>query len=168
METGQIKEETAKEVVEKEPRKLQVAALQNAEYRRATFVAVAEIGTTIDDVMQPEYWAFHAQKLSPWDKIEIQWEDMSQWVEVMVLDCAKTWAKVYIIREERISQGLLREECDVAVTRILASHEIVHRGPRKWSVIRKSDREVIKEDLNLKDDAEEWLRKFAYGERGIH
>ncbi len=151
-----------------EPRHLRATALHTGEFRRTVWVAVAEAGTTIEDIQNPEYWSFHSQKLSPWDKIEVQWEDMTKYAEVMVLDCAKTWAKVYVLREDQIAKGRLREETDVAVARILASHEVMHRGPRKWSVVRKSDREVIKEDIELRDDAEEWLKKFAYGERGIH
>ena len=159
-------EEEIQKAQEREPRHLRASNLWAGDSRRNVFVGKVEIGTAIEDILVPEYWSFHAPNLQPWDRIELQWEDMTRYVEVMVLDCAKTWAKVYILREEQIAKNVLKEECDVAVVRILASHEVIHRGPRRWSVVRKSDGAVIKEDMNLKDDAEDWLKRYAYGDRG--
>ena len=167
MEAALKAEEAKQEVKEaKSARRLQPNKLILAEQARTHWFAIVDHQTTLNEIMEPEFWTFHSAKMHPRDRVELHWEDMSRFVEVLVLDCARSWAKVYILRDEQVQKGLLNAEVDVAVARTLASHEVRHRGPRLWSVIRKTDGAILAEDMKLRDDAEDWLKKFAYRSRG--
>lgn len=150
---------------ERAPLQLGPANLNNAEYLRVSYVGYVDCGTTVEDILQPQYWAAHAVKLKPWDKIELRWEDGTQYAEAIVLDCSRTWAKVHIMLHETLTTpktSLQQEERIAATQAMIALHEVKFRGPRLWSVVRRSDGAVLKEGVQQKDDATAWLREFAY------
>lgn len=153
------------ETREPEPKRLRRTRVFLADHSRNYRFARVEVGTKLEDIIDPAYWAFIAPELQPWDRIEMGWDDFSQWCECIVLDCSKNWAKVYVLRSENLASSKLKAESEAAIAKIQAAHEVVHRGPRMWCVMRKSDKKPIKENCRVKEDAEEWLDKFAKGNR---
>lgn len=148
----------------REERRLQPARFHMAEHQRMLYVVQADIGTELADLLNPGYWANFAGRLRPWDRIEVRADDGSWYAEVMVLDCSRNWAKVHVLRHERLTDGKtsqIQTERLAAVQAVLATHEVIHRGPRGWSVVRRNDRAVIQEGLNSKEDATDWLATFA-------
>lgn len=134
---------------------LNPAHLQPAEYKRNVWIATAAKGVKPEDMTDPSYWANVAAKLKPWDKIEVRAEDGTWYQEFIVLDASRVWARVrslvgpVMLGTADISQTLANQ--------VETQFEVLHRGPRGWSVIRKADRAVMAENLSIKGDADKWL-----------
>jgi hypothetical protein len=62
--------------------------------------------------------------------------------------------------------GEERKESSLLVKAFIGDHDVIHRGPRKWSVIRKGDGAVLTEDIQEKDVAYAWLDKHARAQVG--
>lgn len=107
-----------------------------------------EYGTPPEALLDSSYWAHVSSKMRRGDIVNALSEDNSFFMELIVLDVGKLFAKVCQLRLVKISQA---EMLNVAVPE---GFEIKFRGPRKWSVLRGKD--VLKEDLD-KPDAERWL-----------
>lgn len=133
--------------------KLLPARLQVADHYRSRFGVVSEEGATVDDFLRPDYWAHVANKLRRHDIIEIIPEDGSFFVELLVLNTGTGFAKVMLLREVQ-----LESEADEPLP---SDIEVKWRGPhRKFSVIRKSDNEVLKDSFVERTGAEQWAREY--------
>lgn len=136
--------------------------LAETEFKITNWVADVPASTTINDMIRPDYWALHASKFTPWDRIQIRASDMSWLAEVVVLDCSRTWAKVRFLNMFELSDmAPVISSDDIADA--LKLYEVRHRGPRKWSVIRLSDAEVMVDDINTREVADAWLRDLVSG-----
>jgi hypothetical protein len=128
------------------------------------FDALIPIGVTLEQILKPAFWAHHAVKLKPMDEIRARAEDGTWLAYLVVLDCSRTWAKVaaplhappHHARRLAQTQASLQEQ-----KAFIAAHKVVHRGPHKWSVVRKADNAVLEQGIEQKDAAEKWLEKHA-------
>lgn len=150
----------------REPR-LGPTAFEVADYKRTMYRGMVERGIGPEDVINPAYWAYHAAKLKPWDRVELCAEDGTWFGEYLVLGCDRTWARLFPLRV------IMLTTAEVAETQAAKAngepgkpkdepmdHEIRFRGPaKKWSVIRKSDGAILAEGMTQKQDAEGWLNK---------
>lgn len=145
----------------KEP--VPATSLKGAEYARNTHVIIAGEGVTPEDAMHPGYYAHVADKLKPWDQIEVRAHDGTWFFQVMVLDCSRNWAKVWPMAEP-----LRLTTADVSATQAAlvkagaqkaADFVVKHRGPRGWSVVRTTDGEILHEGEGSRAGAETWLTK---------
>src|SRR5688572_24720719 len=80
---------------------LKPSLLKSAEQAHLTHHVVLEAGTTIDDMLKPEYWKAAAAHLHPSDRIQVEAADGSFFAELSVRDVGKTWAKVKVCNEKR-------------------------------------------------------------------
>lgn len=118
---------------------------------------------TKDDILAPEFWAHHAARLRAYDEIRAVSGDGTWIAYLIVTDCSRTWAKV------KLREFVTLTGSDVAQTQaanadlqaIMDTHEVKHRGPHKWSIVRKSDRAVIEQGFESKDAADQWLKEHA-------
>lgn len=125
--------------------------------------AVIPTGVTPEQLLKPAFWAHHGIRLRPWDEIRARAEDGTWMGTYLVLDCSRTWARVLQLSFHRLTSG------DVAITQasmdemkaVIAAHQVVHRGPLAWSVVRKSDRAVLLEGRTTKPEAVSWLEAYA-------
>lgn len=137
--------------------------LREVEYVSHTWIADISIGVTPKQVLEPSFWANFAPLLSPWDKIEARAEDGSWYGIYLVLDCSRVWTKVkqlhlYNLTSGDVSLSQSEREIETAKQR----YTIMHRGPRRWSVVRRdAEKTVMTEDLAQRENAEEWLTKHA-------
>lgn len=130
--------------------------LESAEYRRNMWIATAAKTTNPQDLEDPNYWAHVAAKLAPWNKVEVRSEDGTWYAEVLVLESSRNWARVCMLP----GFPLRLTTADVSQTLSLPKgFEVVHRGPKKWSVVRSLDRAVMHEGEQTKTGALEWLDK---------
>lgn len=133
--------------------KLSPDKLQQGEFARMLWVIVPEAGASLETILQPAYWSHVSKRLSPWDHIEVR-DPGFQWVaELLVRDCGKNWAKVVLLSvsqfEPRAAPVHIEETADFT---------IMWRAAAKWSVMRASDGEVMKDGLSTKDEADLWLK----------
>ena len=123
-----------------------------SEYMRVVYYAIPEANTPISDLKKPEYWAHIAQQLKASDRIEVEAEDGAYFVELLVRDVGRTWAKVTVLRE------LMLDDTGAPMPDELKEYDVIYKGKMtKWSVIRLKDRSAVYEGGNTKQDAMAWL-----------
>lgn len=145
--------------------------LREVEYVSHTWIADISIGVRPEQILEPSFWSNFASQLSPWDKIEARAEDGSWYGTYLVLDCSRTWAKVKQLNVYNLTSGdVSLSQSEREIEAVKERYTIMHRGPRRWSVVRKdTDKTVMTEDLPQRENAEEWLHKHAAEEvRGVN
>ena len=121
------------------------------EQLRNDWIANAETGTTLEDIVQPEYWAHNSARMRPYDHIEVRAEDGSWMAELLVTGCDRNWARVKLLQEYKLTSA------DVSLSQAV-KHEIQWKGPHlKFAVIRLSDKESVKTGFDDKNSAARWL-----------
>lgn len=139
---------------ERKVQQLNPSRMEGAEYQRNVWVMTAHENTTPSDLTDRAYWAHVAGKLKPWDRIEARANDGTWYAEFLVLEAGRTWAKVHMLHCASLTSA------DVAMSQATAMmpYEVKFRGPHcKWSVIRKSDHEVVHEFEETQGSAIDWL-----------
>jgi len=133
---------------------------------RHQFAIDVAIGVSLNDVMRPHFWTHHSTRLAPWDRIEVRAEDGSWFAELLVLATDRTWTRVHLLSRHSLTSAdvSLTQASDDEVAAFRAALEVMHRGPRKWSVVRKEGREVLSEDKQAKSDAEAAADEIARAE----
>ena len=150
------KSEASPPSVERKVRPMEDARFKGAEYGRELWLCTAFENTRPEDLTEPAYWAHLAMKLRPRARIEA-WADDGTWLaEYVVLEAGRTWARVRMLQVYHLGTE------DVAMTHAeaMSPYEITFRGPHaQWSVIRKSDREVLHDAEATQEGAVEWLKQ---------
>ncbi len=140
-------------------RQIEIGRWRQAESERTVYVITAFENTEPEDLLQPDYWAHIANKLSPWDHVEARADDGSWWAEYLVLAVDRAWARMAMLRKVSLSTA------DVSLSQSNA-FEVRHRGPAsKWSVVRLSDKAVLFEGGQQRTDAESWLLNHQKSQR---
>lgn len=118
------------------------------------WVVNAEIGTTVEDVMDPAYWAFTSSRFARLDRIEVR-EETGAWVaELFVIEPGRNWATMYLIAKH----DLVANDKPPADS---AKHEVIWRGQQhKHCVKRLSDGEVLNSGFSSKVEAQAWLTQY--------
>jgi hypothetical protein len=124
---------------------------KEAEYIRRVWCASPEKGVTVEDMLVPSFWAHVAKQLRPGDRIEAVGNDGSWFVELFVRSASGNDARVAVLRAVKLDQEVPAVESD--------DYEIKYRGNAKWSVVRKSDKAVLIDGQDTKEQAAEWLAK---------
>jgi hypothetical protein len=124
-----------------------------AEYTMNVHTVNCEMGTTIDDLKTPGYWAHTAAEFKPYDQIWARSEDGTWVAHLMVLGCDRNWAKMHVLAEHKLTTS------DVAMTAAAAiQHSVEWKGPQhRFCVIRKSDSETVKSGFADKVAATTWM-----------
>ncbi len=144
---------TELKAVEKAPRQLLEGRFGLAEHKRGAYFVVPEDGTTIEEVLAPEYWSHVGAKLRPCDDIIVHAEDMTWRLDLQVLSSGRNWAKVVVLQQYSFKVEALGQGDPGYFTK--------WRGPHsKFAVIRKSDNVVIRDKFDSDDLALAYLRDF--------
>lgn len=145
----ETKPEPIKRVVILNPQRMKLA-----EYERQEWVCNAEEGTTIHDILDPQYWAHMAPQMRPYDRIEVRIDTGEWFAELIVLSCERNWARVHLLRCEELASPTE----DMLPT---SKFKVEWKGPqRKWEVIRLADSEAIQSGLADRQAANMWLRNY--------
>lgn len=139
--------------MEKRSAVLVEARMKPAEYERNDWVANVEFGHTIEDVLDPGYWAFTAPKLKPYDHIEARSEDGTWVADLIVCGCDRTWAKVALKQKFNLTTQ------DVSQSQA-SKHTVEWKGPQlRFGVVRTSDATIVKDGFREKAQAEAWMKE---------
>jgi len=131
--------------------KLTAGRCKQAEFTRTLWSVYAEQGTPLEDVTKPAFWAHVAAKLKPLDRVEVYEETGKYWAELMVLSVGKMEARMTVLRKHDLQTPTVP-----AID--LGDYEVNWGGPhQKHRVVRKSDKEVIKDGFGTKEEAQLWL-----------
>ena len=123
-----------------------------AEQWRQEWVVNAEEGTSIEDVMEPAYWAHVSADMEQFDRVEVRMETGEWTADMIVTGVGRNWATVHLIQKHDLAAPSL------SLINAASSHEVVWRGAQhKWGVRRLSDKEVIQSGFADKGTAQAWL-----------
>lgn len=141
---------------------LMPARMSHAEFVRQDWVATAEEGTTIEDVLNPNYWSNMSAQMKPYDRIEVR-VDTGEWLlELLVMNTDRNWASVVVLHQHDLQP-------EDAAADVPNDFEPKFRGPmHKWCVMRKADKEVLESKLESKLAAEEWIRRYEQTIRRVN
>jgi hypothetical protein len=126
-----------------------------AEYMRQDWVVNAVDGTTIQDVLNPGYWAhcLAEKPMQPYDEVTVR-EDTGLWVlKLLVLEVGVGWAKTAVLHKYDLAD-------EIATPAAAARHRVEWKGPQhKHAVIRNSDDAMVQEGFSKAADAQIWLKQ---------
>lgn len=124
-----------------------------AESVRRTHVVTPHHGTTLEEVMKPEYWAHIAAELKAGSHIEVVAEDGSWFAELFVVHAERLWAKMALLR--KVDLVATATEVNPAD---FEEFYVKWSGPvSKFRVHRKKDKEVLRDNFETADAANAWL-----------
>lgn len=128
------------------------AILQNsmspADYARTIWHLVPEPGTTLECIQAPEYYAHVAKTLRAGDRVSVAPADGAWLAELYVRATDDNSARVALLSFHDFNPATPVEGTPTL--------DIKHRGPRGWSVVRRSDKAVLFEGGKTREDAEVW------------
>jgi hypothetical protein len=133
-------------------RKLLEPQLVAAEYHENPWIATPGQGTTIADMLVPEYWGNVAARMRRGDIIRVRPADFTWFAELIVLAVGPFTAKVFRLRHFEFDA-----KPEATVLAIPAGYDVKHRGKNGWCIIRKSDNAVLKESEPSQASAVLWL-----------
>lgn len=121
------------------------------------WTVTVEEHTTIDDVLRSDFFANVANKMRPYDRIRVRVDTGEWYAELLVLTCGRAWLKTVTIYHI----DLTSKDIDQTQAERDDDYFVQYRGPHlKFCVTRKSDRTSIKENLETKGAAIEWMASF--------
>lgn len=143
--TEEVKKEAKRAVI------LNPQRMELAEQWCQHWVVNAEEGTTVSDVMDPQYWAHMAARMQPYDHIEVRLETGEWLLQLLALSVGRNYVQVHLLQKYDLQ--LVDSELPAA-----QKHRVEWKGPqRKWVVTRIADSQVIQEGLADKAAAHGWL-----------
>ena len=126
-----------------------------AEHAELRYRYTAEIGTTIEDLTRPEFWAHLARELKPTYRVDVLVEDMSLFVELLVMDVGNTYAKMFVLRSVELAGN------QVAELDVDGAYSVQWSGPHtKHRVVHKKTKNVIKDGFEDKGSALRFLTEY--------
>jgi len=133
--------------------KLNNDRIKDAEYARRIHRVDLPAGLKLQDLVPADFWGHVSGKFTRGDLIEVFAEDNSFYAELIVLDCSRLHAKTEVVLYQHIGatkgKAVKLEDPDFTFE---------FKGPqRKWSVIRKKDKEIAKEGFADAAEASAWL-----------
>lgn len=142
--------------------------LAGFDYAHSRHSAKIPNGVKPEDLLVPSFWAHHALKMKPLDEIRAHAEDGTWVAYLLVLDCSRTWVKVKQLGLHFLGTAdvALTQASEADVDAFKAQHEVKHRGPHAWSIVRKADGAVLEQGIKVKDEAIAWLDKHARDQVG--
>lgn len=120
----------------------QPTTLKPAEYGRTVYSHAVAQGNTYEEVFRPEYWVHLTKFLRAGDRIEVKGPDGAYFAELYVANVNDLGVRMVELVKVAIKDNAPTE--DEAVD---PDYDIKLRGPKKWSIVRKADGQVIKEDM---------------------
>lgn len=138
--------------------KLDTARFKPTDYEVTDFSVTVPFGVEIEDVLTPEYFGNVAPRLTPYSKIRVRTDDGSWYAELLVLSVGRVWAKTFPLIYEKLTTS------DVEITESDRSdkYKVMFRGPHlKWCVIHKEDGSALREQMDTKREAINWLSEYS-------
>ena len=123
-----------------------------AEAMRQDWVVNADEGTTVQEILDPAYWAHIASQFHVFDHVEVRLETGEWILDLIVLDVGRNYARVYVAAKHDFAE-ISNEKTSSAIT-----HKVEWKGPqRKHVVIRLADSAALMEGFSNKTDAIAWM-----------
>lgn len=129
---------------------LQPARMKGKEYAGRDFYAEIENGHTIEDVLQPEYWAHVVRKFTTGSVVLAVWSDGSCVAQLLVFGTGEGWARMLPLNVKTF------EVRSVDPTPERGFYKIDHIASG-WRVIHRDTAAVMASALRSRDEAERFI-----------
>jgi hypothetical protein len=118
---------------------------------RQDWVIDAAAGTTVEDVLDPQYLAHLAPKIERYSRIEVLVESGEWMLDLLVMGVGRNWVKTRLLKKHELEP--VAETLETA-ERYTVEYKGAHR---KHAVIRKADQQVIQDGFPNRVEALAWL-----------
>lgn len=136
--------------------KLGPTRFQADEFARTCWCARPEPGTTPEQVMNPMYWSHVAGRLRPYSEIVVIPEGGAYYLRLLVTSVSKVDAVVVPLQFKDLRSTV---QVVPSGTNPLEDYELKYVNPTvKWRVMRKADKQVLKDGLENEKVATDWLK----------
>lgn len=127
-----------------------------SESKRQDWVVDAEERHTIEQVLDPMYWAHVAPKLAMYDRIEVR-VDTGEWMlDLIVIQNGRNFARVHVAAKH----DFVTSSASAAPMQSI-KHKVEFKGThKKHCVIRIADSALLQEGFQTKELANEWLTNY--------
>ncbi len=125
------------------------------ESKRHDYVADIPEEHTREDLLQPGYWAHVATMFAPFDRIECRSETGEWFSDLVVISSGRNYA---VMRE--VQHVNFTDQPTAPVQAVESKHHIVWKGPKKFVVVRNSDKAIISEGHHTRTDAQLALDQY--------
>jgi hypothetical protein len=127
-----------------------------SESKRQDWVVDAEEGHTVEQVLDPMYWAHVAPKFTLYDRVEVR-VDTGEWMlELIVIQTGRNFARVHVAARHDFTTSP-----SAAAPKSSIRHKIEYKGThKKHCVIRIADSALLQEGFQTRDMASEWLANY--------
>lgn len=133
---------------------LDVQRVHLADHKVARFVVEIPKDHTVDDCLQPHYWAHHARRFqAARTLITAIWDDNSQIAEFFVANCGSNFASVKLVSYTDFDAAEPVQVETKYVVEWISTQD-------KHGVIRAGDRSLIKSGFHSKKDAEKFIEEM--------
>lgn len=130
------------------------ARFQLAEHARNVYVITVEENQKKEDVMNPDYWAHIAGKLRQYDEIMVRSDVGAFYGHLLVVACERTWAKTAVLSWVVLEEGNVSEQEPT-------DYRVEYKGPyKKFCVIRVEDSALLKDEIQTKKEANQWVEDY--------
>lgn len=129
--------------------------IKQADFIRTVWSAQPEPGTTLEDMLLPEYWTNVAKTFKAGDRVEVTAADGEWFAELFVRSTTDQSVRVHPLRHTVFGTAQTKNE-NPAI-------DIRHRGGAGWSVIRLSDKAVLFEGGKTREQADDWVKANQLG-----
>lgn len=122
-----------------------------SEDKERRFVIDIEYGVTLEDVLEPSYWAHVASQMQPMDEIKVRTEDGSWVAFLMVKYAERNYVSVVLDR-------LIKLDREIQMPIQSERHKVDWKGPRlRFCVTRTLDQKRVKEGCMSREEAIAWM-----------
>lgn len=130
---------------------LRAKDFKGAEFDFPQYKATLPIGTPIEALKDPAYWANVAQMMNVPGMIHAMPVDGSYYARLMVRSKGPNWAHVALVEHVKF------ESAESVVNKAKGFDIAWGTGKSKFKVLRLADKAVMKEGFQTREEAAEWL-----------
>jgi len=147
-------------------RKINANEVQGADFGRRAFVHTPADGVSVEDMLEPGYWAAVAGKLGFGDRLEVLPQNGSYHAELVVLDVGKTWAKMGLVHSvlfnKKANTRQVANPVETPVEESAGGTYVKWSSPHtKFRVHDAKTREVLKDGFVTADAAKAWAETYS-------
>lgn len=122
-----------------------------SEDKERRFVIDIEYGVTLEQVMEPSYWAHVASQMQQFDEIKVRTEDGAWCAFLMVKYAERNYVSVVLDR-------VIHLDKEVEIPAQSEKHKVEWKGPRlRFCVTRIADQKRVKEGCLSRDEGLAWI-----------
>lgn len=143
---------------------LSMGRFKPADHYNNNWSAALEDSQSLEDALNPAFWSHNARFMRAGDMIRLIPERGDYYAQLIVINAGKAFAQVKLLAYVPLLPGAEGYEEDTSVPLplempLIDDLYVDWKGPAvRYSVIRRTDGERIRDHFQTKEEAEQWMR----------